>query len=143
MVPCTNQQLRISRIKVNLVSGLPCLNFCLACGQQSNRLLQGSVTNLFFRKHYEKKNVLEKSVKCSVLSVEMVLKLEQNTMFNSHFITAQQKHIVKSQTYIYSGGEGETFSFLYHIHLLFTPHPSPPDEILCIIFNVSFCTLSM
>lgn len=111
MVPCTNQQLRISRIKVNLVSGLPCLNFCLACGQQSNRLLQGSVTNLFFRKHYEKKNVLEKSVKCSVLSVEMVLKLEQNTMFNSHFITAQQKHIIKSQTYIYSGGEGEAFSF--------------------------------
>lgn len=59
----------------------------------------------------KKKNVLEKSVKCSVLLVEMVLKLEQNTMFNSHFITAQQKHIVKSQTYIYSGGEGEAFSF--------------------------------
>lgn len=92
MVPCTNQQLRISRIKVNLISGHPCLNFSLAFGQQSNRLLQGSVTNFFFHKHYGKKkkgckkDVLEKSLKCSVLSVEMVLKLEQNKMFNFHLI---------------------------------------------------------
>jgi len=123
MVPCTNQQLRITRIKINLISGHPCLNFSLASGQQSNCLLQGSVTNFFFHKHYEKneKDVLEKSVKCSVLSVEMMLKLEQNEMFNFHN-RVQQKHILKSHIYICSGEVEEAFSFVFVIYTFSLHH---------------------
>lgn len=123
MVPCTNQQLRISRIKVNLISGHPCLNFSLASGQQSNRLLQGSVTNFFFHKHYgkkkkkEKKDVLEKSVKCSALPVQMVLKLEQNKMLNFHLIKEQSRNTSCRLT-LTSAQVREEKHFLYHTQVL-------------------------
>lgn len=113
MMPCTNQQLRISRIKVNLISGHPCLNFTLASGQQSNRLLQGSVTNFLFHKHYEKKkDVLKKSVKCSICGEDAKIGAERNVQF-SFYNRVQQKHIMKSHVYICSGEVEGAFYFVF------------------------------
>lgn len=133
MVPRTNQQLRISRIKVNLISGHPCLNFSLASGQQSNLLLQGSVTNFFFHKHYGKKK--EKRKKgcswkvCEVLCITCAdgakIGAEQNAQLSS-YKRAQQKHIMSSHAYVCSGEGGEA---------LLIPHPSPPDEEFVWVFS--------
>lgn len=60
----------------------------------------------------------------------------------SFYNSTTEAHRQVTNLHLLRWGRRSVF-FLYHIHLLLTPHPSPPDEILCIIFNVPFCTLGM